>query len=1630
MDKLTRKTGGQIDEIVSSLIDAAYDKSKDVRDDISRTLYKLGKHQPLLVLSSCNSYLNKHQKLIQNHRISLLDAVARIITDTPNWEDIDLTKELIHLASSEMTKTKDLHPEWQTAASKVLVALGSKSSDDVMAELLQMLVPGTLPHYFVVLTLANLASENVFGVVPFLKDIFSRMLAMLGMAKQDNMRWVFAHCIGCFSEAVLDYCANIENAPYPDITKDRFFGEIYSAYEIMFNVWLQSKEPKIRLAIVTALGPMSHLMAKDKLDEQAQRLLQGITSLYKRNQEHHRITQSLCMVLDATTTDSAQTLLPFLDNLLNGIHAHACNEPNFSDIYTVKNYNEILRCFQVLTKAFSDRVLGFLLQKLESGNEKSKAGTLSVMRHVIYSTNELLQNKKEVIISGLSAVINDMSIKVRKSLAQVVTAMAPNGYLNLEGGDQLVEFLVRQCAVDEATGLVNKSATGSDLRGLKSLCENILHLLTTTVEVMEEVLWPYLLQMIVPVQYTKAISPVCKSLAYLAAKKREEEASDYQIDFAAQVNVPKPVAMIARLIVLAGCPHSGGRGTHVLKLLQALSLNLHPNIVEMWDNVIPKLIQYLDENSLEMENWNQKAWEDLILKLLSKTLSEIETEEWNLSLGRAMGEQITLYQNLPEEKGFLFKCIGLVLRKTNTSDFVREHLNLLFSTVDHTNEIEREGYAVAMGFCAASHLDQCLVKLEEVTKTDMVRKSTGFMGFMKDKTEADVDRIKCTVALSYGYVIFYGPAGLVTSRLETNVLRVLSPYFVAAKDPRVKKSLVKATSLFGKAVHPSHLHIEYVFPRRESLLKFIQNFLLAEQKSSSSELRPLAIEAATCLVKLEPKLTGQELQDVIGICCESVYPALQAIDGESDFEESKENNFVTSLENLNEFMVEICVKDCTPQGLKSLLKHLDPFLSSSQNYERKGAIRTAKSIFKHFLESFSTSEEEQFSQLGVLLGGILPRCTDPAVAVRQDSLECIHILLNISDRYQGIPANVSDERLKNLALLKESVASNEASDLFTVVNEIATVLSRKTPDSQLKHLVYSLIDGLGDKHAQSSNGSCAILNCIFKHRGSELYSEITKLVTEMHNKLLSVTFPATITGTIVAMRTLASHHLIIALTAILAFPVPFSTITKEFWQTLAKDKDLTQDTFDHLLDILNRLPPFTEKEDARDKKICIRTAALLPVAVTCALTEIFRVPETEDLVAALFPKLFSAILLRMGSCVGVRPPTQEQKKGAKQAQLQPLSLATECCKEFLVRSRTAKLQKHIEDDQGWQLLEDEDSFSDALQIIARGLCSASPKHVNDVVSCLLQALQSSYDTQRVVSAALFAELINQRCNGDLQLVELLMNSMLSKLVDPCHLVRRLCIKGLGNVSSVGGKKLQTYSTTILSAMMAGMDDKEDPENTITLEAMSGLSRILSQLDEASVRQILINICLRIRPCFEKDSKEVRAASIALFGDLSRFGTGASEMSFLEQIHTNFISILLHLDEEQEVTKACKDTLRKIGPRLGSSPISESFQKHLIDGGMLHYGEFVNNLSRLIIADFPDKVNFYVMGCISFFKSSYEDIRSNAATLAGFLLGNLPEQKRESIPKEHVCSALIMLLKDASPKVRSRTAEAMGLLFDY
>ena len=51
-------------------------------------------------------------------------------------------------------------PEWQTAASGVLVAMGMKYCNEVMEQMLANFKPGVLPHFFVVQTIANLSTAN------------------------------------------------------------------------------------------------------------------------------------------------------------------------------------------------------------------------------------------------------------------------------------------------------------------------------------------------------------------------------------------------------------------------------------------------------------------------------------------------------------------------------------------------------------------------------------------------------------------------------------------------------------------------------------------------------------------------------------------------------------------------------------------------------------------------------------------------------------------------------------------------------------------------------------------------------------------------------------------------------------------------------------------------------------------------------------------------------------------------------------------------------------------------------------------------------------------------------------------------------------------------------------------------------------------------------------------------------------------------------------------------------------------------------------------------------------------------------------------------------------------------------
>ena len=62
---------------------------------------------------------------------------------------------------------------------------------------------------------------------------------------------ICASAVSKFCEAIVEYMANISSAPDPSVKIEYFSGEVSSAWEIFFSVWLTSKEAKVTFLVNT-----------------------------------------------------------------------------------------------------------------------------------------------------------------------------------------------------------------------------------------------------------------------------------------------------------------------------------------------------------------------------------------------------------------------------------------------------------------------------------------------------------------------------------------------------------------------------------------------------------------------------------------------------------------------------------------------------------------------------------------------------------------------------------------------------------------------------------------------------------------------------------------------------------------------------------------------------------------------------------------------------------------------------------------------------------------------------------------------------------------------------------------------------------------------------------------------------------------------------------------------------------------------------------------------------------------------------------------------------------------------------------------------------------------------------------
>uniref|UniRef100_A0A8B9L9G7 Maestro heat-like repeat family member 1 n=1 Tax=Astyanax mexicanus TaxID=7994 RepID=A0A8B9L9G7_ASTMX len=1238
-----------VEQVTLALLDAANDKDAVVQEQVRKSILTLGNQQPDKVLSMCQDYLVKHSKLVAGHRVVVLQTIELVVKSKIDDISYPKIKSIISLASDEMTRSKEVSAEWQQAASNILVAVGNKYINDIMEEILSKFQPGVLPHFFVVQTLASLSDSNVYGMVPFLSAILGTMLPMLGMAKQDNMKWVFSSALYRFSESILEYLANLDKAPDPTVRKDTFSGEIYAAYDILFNSWLQSREPKLRLTVAEALGSMSHLMAHDKLEEQLPKLVPTVLGLYKKNPEHYIVSKSLCQVLDASVNMGSRVLETQMDSLLSALHQQVCSPMDFNNPPTIKNHNEVLRCFTILANTFPDRLMVFVLQRLENSNERNRMGSLAVLRHLINSTTSIMETKKLLILASIRQPLVDHSNKVKKRVVQVISAMAHHGYLELEGGDLLVRFIIQHCALPDTYYRPTDPEEVTN-EALRSMCDNTLHLFTTTVGRLTDVLWPMLLCYLTPSQYSNATTPLCKSLILLANKKRAAQEPNFIIDFTAP----------------GECHTLTHRGTRELMMSPM-------NLTHKFTPSACLCVLLLKSVSYFM----------VYLKFLSKTLVAIDDGQWSCQLAVEATRYLPTYNNSLEEKSFLYKCIGMTLQQCTSKELVRKQLQEVLVSARHNDATERAGVAMGIGLCASSHLDGTLTKLEEFGKSDAFKKASGIFGLLKDKNDVEVEKIKSTLILCYGYVALNAPEDQLLNRLDNDILRSISKHF----NTKVKTqgypsfqlnslSLIQSVGLIAKAINTCVRKQGYLFSRKQELCVF-----------------PFSVIKRIAL-------------------------------------------YTDTFSALHELLRNVLARDLSPDGLQSVFKHIEGWLSSRQDHERE---RVALFSLFCLVKNLVT-----FHNLGALLGRLAPRCTDPNPGVRRAAIDCIYVLLHIQLRYEGFSLDYKDDSVEGLLTVREKLNDPDHS-----------IISKRLPQQQLNTLIFMLFEGLVDSQSNCSRASSVVLNTLLKNRGAGLQDLVPEMLEVLHNRLQVIGEEQVKVAVAQSILILATQHLQTVITTLISYPLPFDSWSCEMWTALGADSTVARQIMEMIVEKLNVIAPFVDKKEFMLKPGMTKVATSQPLAMTCALREMMMNGNTEEAVISLFPQLFSALLVRMGSSVGVQLPKDinsnsigaDRKASGKTiaVNFDVCGVAVEALRILLARAHLDAVVKVLDQDSAWDKMKDSQQHTAGVTLLSRAMAKHAGPRLPMIVESLCPSLNNIYECQRITVTAFFSENDEIRC---------------------------------------------------------------------------------------------------------------------------------------------------------------------------------------------------------------------------------------------------------------------------------------------
>ncbi|XP_064366871.1 maestro heat-like repeat-containing protein family member 2B [Dromaius novaehollandiae] len=743
----------------------------------------------------------------QGDRAEVYRELERVLQGDDGRVQSAVLARVIAAASRDMRVAQGVTEEVRMAASDVLVALAHSHFDSVMYELqCHLRALGEISEDLVFITLGKLASSYALWCVPFVGMTLFALRTMLSQVGSSRTLRAVCSVLEQWSKAVNTYLGAWEQCSFPRVGQAQFCSSVSPLFHHVVGSWLGCEEEEAKQAVLGAMAAMMGLLVREEEHrEHVWEQLPWLLGQYQQVQDTFRVTKALSYFLEIL----GEVQIPIPQDEVQAIGTAVHRQlSDGSKQHSGEQRSELSSCVLLLARVCPEDTVAFLRSQLGSGSEATHVVSLDLLRALVRPTAAERGQSLPLLMQAVRCALGDSSRKVARAVLRFTKELLGCSVQSCSAWDLVAHVFA---TFSQASGRLAQrklsQAEAQEAADLQALCLDILRSLDVSVWGMTKLLWPRLLQYVVPAQYAGTLVPLCRCLRELAESRGRAggEDGEEEPDVVAsreRAKLPRPQALLARLLVVAAAPHAGC-SVAALRLLQALSTEIHSAVGMVWAMKIPFLLQCLEGQSESC--LDSAEWEQLLLKFLRTSLETIESQAWTMGLSVELSQQTGSYPWLSREQAFLYKAVGVSLAACQHVPYVRREMKKHLSRTNYLEASEREAMISVLAGSAESHFHLALEVVQEFGASMEERPVSGAFKRLKEYHQGKRAGRHMALVLAYGQIALCAPPEQLLARVESDVVgRILQHYRASCQVLGFSFSTKVSPAPRGLARCPSH----------------------------------------------------------------------------------------------------------------------------------------------------------------------------------------------------------------------------------------------------------------------------------------------------------------------------------------------------------------------------------------------------------------------------------------------------------------------------------------------------------------------------------------------------------------------------------------------------------------------------------------------------------------------------------------------------------------------------------------------------------------------------------------------------------------------------------------------------------